>query len=50
VAQRQNEPPLYELDAKVVAELVEAAGNVKPPAPPPPPAKDTKETKPGASK
>jgi hypothetical protein len=35
VAKRDNEPSLYELDSKTVADLATAANDVKPPAPPP---------------
>jgi hypothetical protein len=38
-ARRENEPAIYELDAKAVEEIGRAAADVKPPSPPPAPPK-----------
>ena len=42
LAQRENEPSLYEIATPVAEALQKAAADVKEPAPPPPPAKDAK--------
>ena len=39
LAQRENEPAIYKLDAKAVDDIVKAAADVKPPPPPSQPAK-----------